>query len=370
MPRSLGEVHQVPLTLVDVGESRVHPVFVDKEPRDIPFEPRPQRAKRTQTSYDIYADPTLLHDALALLHAHALSWNDYLAPIQVSVSLLASGQVLQECVSSGTSMAHTFIMNEHDKERTIQWKWRGRIWSFVLPPRGGFILTNLLSQPPPPHLLADAQKNGGVDMILLDPPWPNRSAQRAWQGRQNVRRYRTMDDIYDLWLLRPWMEALLRRHTLVAVWVTNHPKVQDFVRTKWFPGFGLRHHATWAWLKLTAPKDNAPQLLLPVGDWSFRRPYELLLIGSRQDEAPVPRHHLLLSVPLGHSCKPYVCNVLRPQGGRVVELFARHVSRGAPWHVSVGDEAICGNAKGYDDTTTATGSQSRAQNSYADVCLL
>ena len=52
-----------------------------------------------------------------------------------------------------------------------------------------------------------------------------------------------------------------------------------------------------------------------------------------------------------------------------MELFARHVSRGAPWHVSVGDEAVCGNAQGYDDTTTAMGSQSRAQNSYADVCL-
>ena len=369
MPRSLGEVHQVPLTLINAGEGRVHPVYVDKEPRSTPFEARSQRAKRTPRSHDIYANATFLHDALAHLHAYALSRHDYLAPIQILVDPLTSGQALQECVSSGTSLAHKFIMNAHDKECIVRWEWRKRIWLFALPPCSGFILTNLLSEPPPPRLLRFAQTNGGVDLILLDPPWPNRSAQRAWQGRQSVRRYRTMDDIYDLWLLRPWMEALLQQHTLVAVWVTNHPKVQDFVRSKWFPGLGLRHHATWAWLKLTAPNGQAPQLLIPVGDWSFRRPYEVLLIGSRQDEAPVSRHHLLLSVPLGHSCKPNVCSVLRPQGGRVVELFARHVSRGAPWHVSVGDEAICGNAQGYDDTTTAMGSQSRAQNSYADVCL-
>ena len=92
MPRSLGEVHQVPLTLINAGESRVHPVCVDKELRSTPFEGRHQRAKRTPRSYDIYANPTLLHDALAHLHTYALSRNDYLAPIQISVTPLTSGQ--------------------------------------------------------------------------------------------------------------------------------------------------------------------------------------------------------------------------------------------------------------------------------------
>lgn len=135
--------------------------------------------------------------------------------------------------------------------------------------------------------------------------------------------------------------------SLAVTELTNpawQPKVQAFVRSKWFPGLGLTHHATWAWLKLTAPEEGAsPDMLVPWGDLTFRRPYELLFIGSRDDSCTVPKHHLIMSVPLGHSCKPYVSNMLCPEGSAVVELFARHVSCDARWHISVGDEAVRGN---------------------------
>ena len=65
---------------------------------------------------------------------------------------------------------------------------------------------------------------GGADLVLLDPPWPNQSAQRAWRGQSQFK-YRTMLDLYDMWRLRPAMESLIRPHTLVAVWVTNHVRI-------------------------------------------------------------------------------------------------------------------------------------------------
>ncbi|WFD33824.1 hypothetical protein MCUN1_000644 [Malassezia cuniculi] len=78
----------------------------------------------------------------------------------------------------------------------------------------------------------------------MDPPWPNKSVERA-SGT-----YATVTDIYDMWRLRPVLETLVHDDVLVAVWVTNHPKVQDFCKNKFLPGFGLHVIAEWAWLKV------------------------------------------------------------------------------------------------------------------------
>jgi len=109
------------------------------------------------------------------------------------------------------------------------------------------------------------------------------------------------------------------------------------------PALGVVHQATWAWLKVTAPTSAPPDTVLPLDRDTrhFRRPYELVLLGARTPQAIAPRH-ILVSVPLGHSAKPYLGGALGVRGA-VVELFARHVSGGAPVHLSVGNEAVRGN---------------------------
>lgn len=126
----------------------------------------------------------------------------------------------------------------------------------------------------------------------------------------------------------------------------TQPKIQRLVHDKLFPALGVVPIATWAWLKLTAPSAAAPcsACLVPWGGARARKPYELLMIGAQHPapHAALPPRHVIGSVPLGHSVKPCVVDLLLPHGGVVVELFARHTSRGDPLHVSVGHEAWCG----------------------------
>lgn len=127
------------------------------------------------------------------------------------------------------------------------------------------------------------------------------------------------------------------------VMLLMQPRIQRFVVDKLMPALGIVHQATWAWLKVTAPEPGTrPEPVVPLdGDAGFRRAYELVLLGARTPQAITPRH-VLVSVPLAHSAKPYLGGVL---GGRgvIVELFARHVSQGSPMHISVGNEAVLGN---------------------------
>lgn len=216
------------------------------------------------------------------------------------------------------------------------------------------------------------ERAGGVDVLLLDPPWPNQSAARAHRGaRHDVRAarhaYETLPDLYDIWRLRPTLEPLLAHRPLVAVWITNHvraraltsqPKVHRFVRDKFLPQLGLRYLGAWAWLKLA--QDGAP--LYTLAHPRRRRPYELLVLAAH-DARDVPSQ-VIASVALAHSQKPYVVgayllvcptytDLLVDAAGQsadtavVVELFARHTPRalGAHgWHVSVGNEALRFNA--------------------------
>lgn len=91
----------------------------------------------------------------------------------------------------------------------------------------------------------------GVDLLLLDPPYPNKSAERLASNKGRTRprsgmdssssatapastskvranaAYHTVSDIYDLWALKLPVRAALEaggpgRKTVVGVWVTNN----------------------------------------------------------------------------------------------------------------------------------------------------
>lgn len=123
-------------------------------------------------------------------------------------------------------------------------------------------------------VLVKSTKLEPLDLVLLDPPWPNKSASRSSS-------YETMD-IYDLFEINlPSILAQTNSLTpcLVAVWVTNRPKFRRFVTGRLFPDWHLDLAAEeWLWVKNTARPEGGSLAEggLPVFDLdnTHRRAYE------------------------------------------------------------------------------------------------
>jgi N6-adenosine-specific RNA methylase IME4 len=233
---------------------------------------------------------------------------------------------------------------------------------FYMPPRGGFLWTDLLPEHGLPSgwhgLLEHARHNAPPSLILLDPPWPNISAQR--QNDRKASAYSTVDDLYDLWRIREPVSALLdtagdTEPALVACWITNHAKVQSFALDKLFPAWRLDLVGSVAWLKLTT---NA-ELIFPLSNAQGRKPYEILLLGRRATSSRTPKGGgkidvtVLTSVPTDHSRKPPLDSIFEKLEPRmqinVYELFARNLpapsDHQGTW-ISVGNEPFTYNQLG------------------------
>ena len=173
------------------------------------------------------------------------------------------------------------------------------------------------------------------EFIVLDPPWPNRSARRK---ENNYSTAYSLSDIRSLLKLIP-ISAHLNPEGLVAVWVTNKSKFNDLLTSKdgILEEWGLEVVGEWTWLKITTSGDPVVHL-----DSTWRKPWERLLIARRRGSSrrlPVERK-VLLAVPDVHSRKPS----LRPLFEDVfakdysgLEVFARNLTAG--WW-SWGDQAL------------------------------
>ncbi|PRW33311.1 methyltransferase 2 [Chlorella sorokiniana] len=113
-------------------------------------------------------------------------------------------------------------------------------------------------------LVEDAQAAGGYHCIVLDPPWENASAKRS-------ARYPTLPSRNLLGL--PLRQLMCQGGCLVAMWITNRERHRRFIDSELLPGWGLRHLATWHWLKVTDHGQLVSRL-----DIEHRRPYESLLL--------------------------------------------------------------------------------------------
>ncbi|KAI8820561.1 MT-A70-domain-containing protein [Fimicolochytrium jonesii] len=173
---------------------------------------------------------------------------------------------------------------------------------------------------------------GQFDCIVMDPPWPNKSVRRS--------AHYTPLDIYTLFTLP--LPSLLAPGALIAVWVTNKPKYQTFVREKLFPAWGVGVEAEWYWVKVT----RGGEWVLELGSL-HRKPYEVLIIGRKPgdpEEEPtidIPARRAICSVPSKyHSRKPFLDDVLTPYipaTARKLELFARNL---LPGWTSWGNEVL------------------------------
>jgi N6-adenosine-specific RNA methylase IME4 len=195
------------------------------------------------------------------------------------------------------------------------------------------------------------------DLILLDPPWPNRSVKRTRKTANST--YSTAQSLGAIHQLIMGMDldVLMADSCLVAIWITNKPAVRDLVlgENGLFDCWGVELVEEWVWLKTTVHGEP----VTPI-DPVWRKPYEILLVGRKSRQYVVPtgklptRHEsvpkrVLASVPDLHSRKPCLKELFEtlihdPRSYRALEVFARYLVAG--WW-SWGDECIKFNGKQY-----------------------
>ena len=209
-------------------------------------------------------------------------------------------------------------------------------------------------------------ESGQFDFILLDPPWPNASAKRA----KTYQRLRTVHHTEEL-LSSIRLQEHIAPEGYVGVWITNKQKIRDMLLRPnapqpppgdtdqtdinqttiggLFHRWGLELVEEWIWIKTTAKGEPITDL-----DSSWRKPYEIMLLGRRvPDAVPTPqmldeRHsvsvkrRIIAAVPDLHSRKPSLKELIEPlmpdrNCYRALEIFARHLTAG--WW-AWGDEVL------------------------------
>ncbi|KAJ6086094.1 hypothetical protein N7486_010375 [Penicillium sp. IBT 16267x] len=176
---------------------------------------------------------------------------------------------------------------------------------YIIPPRSAFVLCNLpLSQPEPLEApIPGLPSNQRFNLLLFDPPWPNRSVRRSRgyqthsynemdilsQRLQDILRVhayrRPLDDFMENsatttdTITGPESGVQVSQETFAAIWITNSEKARK-VAYEALLASGFCIHEEWIWIKITADG----QAVSPLnGIW--RKPYEILVIG-RKDSTP------------------------------------------------------------------------------------
>ncbi|KIX04396.1 uncharacterized protein Z518_05264 [Rhinocladiella mackenziei CBS 650.93] len=201
---------------------------------------------------------------------------------------------------------------------------------FIVPPGSVFILSTLESGLPAfvsaSHALLASKP---FDLILMDPPWSNRSVRHSGT-------YRTSDDQMN----DPFQQAVrimndsLAPEGLVAIWITNKSSIRSNV-LEMLQALDLHLCEEWVWIKITAGGQPVTKL-----DGVWRRPYEILLLFRKCQQCEDPRHRIIMAVPDLHSRKPclkILLEELLPADYNALELFARSLTAG--WW-SWGDEVL------------------------------
>jgi N6-adenosine-specific RNA methylase IME4 len=163
------------------------------------------------------------------------------------------------------------------------------------------------------------------DLIILDPPWPNRSARRKKSYGISYGNH----EIIELLSLLPLTDHL-NEDAFIGIWITNKPAFRDMVLGEGglFEGWGVHLVEEWIWLKVT----SAGEPISELGSM-WRKPYEILLVGRRGafPDGDVKRR-VLVGVPDLHSRKPNLKSifeqVMKKEKYEALEIFARNLTSG------------------------------------------
>ncbi|KAF3902978.1 hypothetical protein ABW20_dc0104422 [Dactylellina cionopaga] len=223
----------------------------------------------------------------------------------------------------------------------------GQHHEYIIPPKSSFLLGPFTSTIPIFNTFSRSFESPGFDFILLDPPWPNRSAHRA----KHKNSYKTSTfDPYDLFKLN--IPKSIRQDGVVAIWITNSTKWRKFTLEKLFQAWRLRMVAEWIWVKIAVNGEPIFNL-----DNIARKPYESLILAkpiSNSDASPSMinnvqqlKDKIILAAPDIHSRKPCLKGLMEPylssRDPRCCEIFARNLTEG--WF-SWGNEVLKGNWRG------------------------
>ncbi|KAL0261129.1 hypothetical protein SLS55_004825 [Diplodia seriata] len=224
----------------------------------------------------------------------------------------------------------------------------GKPQLFRIPPAASFILGNCndgqdLAEAAQ-HMQEEHNQPNAFNIIIMDPPWPNASAQ-ATGFYETVREVWQMDSMFEGMNL----EARIAPGGFIGVWITNSRKVRDYVLGPkgLFAIWGVAFVEEWIWMKTTV--DGTP-VLDPGSTW--RKPWECFLLGQAPDNPNVRRppvgngpvkRRVIVAVPDRHSqkpcLKPIIEKVWRKAEGQytALEIFGRVSVAG--W-MTWGNEAI------------------------------
>ncbi|KAL7817865.1 MT-A70 domain-containing protein [Trichoderma gracile] len=182
-------------------------------------------------------------------------------------------------------------------------------------------------------------------LIVLDPPWPNRSVRRNQKAHIKYSTVSNMTEMRTLLSSIP-VASHLAPDGVVAVWITNKASVYDLMtspRGGIFASWGLELVTQWTWLKVT----SSGEPIFDV-DSAWRKPWETLLIAKRVGEK-VPaggglklKPRVIVAVPDVHSRKPNLRTLFGDvfggeEGYQGLEVFARNLTAG--WW-SWGDQVL------------------------------
>ena len=265
-------------------------------------------------------------------------------PFEVPSSALSDGHSLPD----GTDLTHRVITNIFARQVHLYVAESGA--KYTVPPLSTFFLSKLGRQEAS-HFSEAALKvfpepstnaaPGQFDLVLLDPPWENRSVRRS-------KKYQTRRKVEEdpLSVLQDMLGKHIAPGALVACWITNKANARA-TALETFEGWGISLIEEWAWLKTTVHGEPITEL-----NGILRRPYETLLVGKSvdaavenpqgQDSTNTVKKRVIVGVPDLHSRKPCLKTLFEPmmQDGsnyRALEIFARHLTAG--WW-SWGDEVL------------------------------
>ncbi|KAK3318502.1 MT-A70-domain-containing protein [Apodospora peruviana] len=205
---------------------------------------------------------------------------------------------------------------------------------YIIPEESHYLLGSIESQRP--NFLSQATPPK-FDLMILDPPWPNRSAKRKRCGGGGS--YQSLTDLESLRQLLSLIPVASRlsANGLVAVWVTNSPRSADLLTSPrgFFDEWQVELVGEWTWLKVTSGGE-------PIVDLhsAWRKPWERLLIAKKRGGKPLPadkgwpnglQRKVIVTVPDVHSRKPNLRGlfdeILAP-GYQALEVFARNLTAG------------------------------------------
>lgn len=270
------------------------------------------------------------------------------------ISIVLNEHVVNE-FPNAQRIAHQFVHNPHSTPISLRVKSTAQ--AYRIPPESAFYLANINERNvtefstaarsfyPTPTASAGP---GQFNLILLDPPWDNRSVRRS---REYGTKCQSSDPLVGL---RNMLGTHIAPEALIACWITNKASSREHA-IKAFSTWGVELIEEWIWLKTTISGQPVTDI---KGLW--RRPYEILLLGKKSD--PMTQaldgscaaqcevyQRLIVAMPDFHSRKPCLKelleqNIAEPMNYRALEIFPRILTSG--W-CSWGNEPIKYNWQGY-----------------------